>query len=178
MTLILPHQVTSLWNSSLVETNKMSPKLPEMGKMLGYKSGTTNQNGCYVVSYTMERAMWLGIQFFCCCFLAALLGLWNLSSPTRDWIWGPQQWKSQVLTTGPPGNSQLLSLVNKHASFEGHLPTIKSSDETAIPVNHLNFMRSWGEGTQLGWPIGTVILNVYCFSLLNFGVSSYIIINK
>ena len=33
-------------------------------------------------------------------------GLQDLSSLTRDWTPGPQQWKRQVLTTGPPGNSQ------------------------------------------------------------------------
>ena len=39
-------------------------------------------------------------------FLAALRGLWDLSSPTRDRTRAPLQWKRGVLTTGPPGNSQ------------------------------------------------------------------------
>ena len=37
-------------------------------------------------------------------------GSWNLSSLTRDWT-GPWQWECQVLTTGPPGNSQMLIFV-------------------------------------------------------------------
>ena len=46
-------------------------------------------------------------------FLAAPRGLWDLSSPTRDWTPGPQQWKGEVLTTGPPGNSlYILSIRN------------------------------------------------------------------
>ena len=37
--------------------------------------------------------------------------LQDLSSMTRDWTWGPQQWKYGVLTTRPPGIS-LTSLWN------------------------------------------------------------------
>ena len=36
------------------------------------------------------------------------LGGMDLSSSTKDWTLGPQQWKCQVLTTGLPGNFQLL----------------------------------------------------------------------
>ena len=36
----------------------------------------------------------------------ALLGLWDLSSLTRDWT-KPWQWQCWVLTTGQPGNSLL-----------------------------------------------------------------------
>ena len=38
----------------------------------------------------------------CFFLLAALCGLWDLSSPTKDWTQA-QQWKSWVLTAGPPG---------------------------------------------------------------------------
>ena len=43
-------------------------------------------------------------------FLATLCSLWDLSSLTRDWTqaW---QWKHQVLTTGPPGNSPFHSFL-------------------------------------------------------------------
>ena len=37
-------------------------------------------------------------------FLAAPCGLWDFSSPTRDWTWALGS-KCGVLTTGPPGNS-------------------------------------------------------------------------
>ena len=40
-------------------------------------------------------------------FLSAPLGLWDLSSLTRDLTPGPRQWKHRVLTAGPPGNSLL-----------------------------------------------------------------------
>ena len=39
-------------------------------------------------------------------FFPALLGLWDLSSLTRDWT-GPWQWECRVLTSGQPGNSLL-----------------------------------------------------------------------
>ena len=39
-------------------------------------------------------------------FLATVGGLWNSSSPIRDWTWAPQQWKRRVLTTGPPEKPQ------------------------------------------------------------------------
>ena len=46
---------------------------------------------------------WLLFVFcFLVCFLAVPLGSRDLSSPTRDW-------KRCVLTTGPPGNSLILS---------------------------------------------------------------------
>ena len=36
-------------------------------------------------------------------FLATPCSLRNLSSPTRDWIPGPWQWKHQILISEPPG---------------------------------------------------------------------------
>ena len=58
---------------------------------------------------------WLGGKNFCLFFFVFVFlgfflsiprGLRDLSSPTRDRIQAPQQWKCGVLTTGPPGNSQ------------------------------------------------------------------------
>ena len=43
-------------------------------------------------------------NFFFFFFLALRHGLWDLSSPTRDWT-QPWQWKSWVLTSRLPGNS-------------------------------------------------------------------------
>ena len=44
--------------------------------------------------------------FHCLVFLLATAGgLWNLSSLTRDQPGSHRQWKQEVLTTGPPGNS-------------------------------------------------------------------------
>ena len=34
--------------------------------------------------------------------------IWDLSSPIRVWTYAPLQWKHRVLTTGPPGKSQML----------------------------------------------------------------------
>ena len=42
-------------------------------------------------------------HFFFFFFLATPCSLRNLSSPTRDWIPGPWQWKHQILISGPPG---------------------------------------------------------------------------
>ena len=39
------------------------------------------------------------------CFLAAMHGMWDLSSETWDQIHAPLQWKYRILTTGPPGKS-------------------------------------------------------------------------
>ena len=39
-----------------------------------------------------------------------MLGMWDLSSPTRDRTHVPLQWKHGDLITGPPGKSPLLSL--------------------------------------------------------------------
>ena len=39
--------------------------------------------------------------------LATLHGIWDLSSLTRDGIWGLLRWNHGVLTTGLPGNSPL-----------------------------------------------------------------------
>ena len=41
--------------------------------------------------------------------LATLCGLWDLSSLTRDWTWGPEQWKGRVLTTEDPASLMCLS---------------------------------------------------------------------
>lgn len=45
------------------------------------------------------------LQGFLVCFLATLWGLWDPSSPTRDWTFAPLQWKHGVLTPGLPGKS-------------------------------------------------------------------------
>ena len=50
-----------------------------------------------------SQSMWVS---FCFVFLSATAGgLWNLSSLTRDQPRSRRQWKKEVLTTGPPGNS-------------------------------------------------------------------------
>ena len=43
------------------------------------------------------------------CFVFLWCSLQNLSSTTRDWT-QPRQWKHRVLTTGPQGNFQVVSL--------------------------------------------------------------------
>ena len=40
-------------------------------------------------------------------------GLWDLSSPTRDRTQRPLPWKHEVLTTGPPGNSQYVTFLRR-----------------------------------------------------------------
>ena len=41
-------------------------------------------------------------------FLMRLLGLQDLSSPTRDRTHVPLGWLSRILTTGPLGNSHVI----------------------------------------------------------------------
>ena len=43
-------------------------------------------------------------------FLAALLSMWDLSSPTRDGTCAPLQWKQRILTTGLPAAAAAKSL--------------------------------------------------------------------
>ena len=65
------------------------------------------------VSKESDTTEWLYFHFLlvhsdgsgptvCFFLLAALCGLQDLSSPTKDWTQA-RQWKSWVLTTGPPG---------------------------------------------------------------------------
>ena len=49
--------------------------------------------------------------------LVMLFSLWDLSSLIRDWTWA-LQWKCQVLTTGPPGNSQGLMYLRSLFNFQ------------------------------------------------------------
>ena len=37
--------------------------------------------------------------------------MWDLSSVTRNWKWGPHKWKYQVLSTGQQGNSLVICLM-------------------------------------------------------------------
>ena len=54
-----------------------------------------------------SQSMWVS---FCFVFLSATAGgLWNLSSLTRDQPRSRRQWKQEVLTTGPPGNSSPIT---------------------------------------------------------------------
>ena len=59
----------------------------------------------------LQKFLTLTITLLGACFFFTMpWSLWDLSSLTRDWTWGPLQWKGSVLTTGPPGNSWLLLL--------------------------------------------------------------------
>ena len=51
-------------------------------------------------------------------FLAAPSGMWDLSSPTRDWTLHPLHWKCGVLTTEPLGKSNTIHL--NHSPWEWH----------------------------------------------------------
>ena len=54
------------------------------------------------------------VKFYLICFifLAILLSMLGLSSPTRDWTHDPLHWKHGALTTEPPGKS--LARAFKH----------------------------------------------------------------
>ena len=60
--------------------------------------------------------------FFWFWFLAMPHGMRYLSSPTRDRTRAPLQWKSRILTTGPPGKS-LKWILKKFLSISFSHPT-------------------------------------------------------
>lgn len=68
----------------------------------------------------LQHVLWISplLLFSCCCCLASLHGLWDLSSLFRDWSHAPLPWKRRVLTTCLPEsphfcfNRTLLDLGN------------------------------------------------------------------
>lgn len=84
--------------------------------ILFYFSVSFHFLGCFCLSSsiplhpTQSVPSYLYIYNIYTYFFASTLGLWNLSSSTRDWILHPQQWELRVLTTRPSKSSLFISL--------------------------------------------------------------------
>ena len=111
----------------------------------------------FILDKSFEFFVVVFFFFFFWTLYTTLHGLWDLSSPTRDWTLGPsswKQWKHWVLTTSVCVCNFSPSIFFFPSIFD--LTLVESTHEEPVGIEgHWTFQNRWAWKLQLLWPKGS-----------------------
>ena len=108
-------------------------------------------------------------------------GMWDLSSPTRDWTRAPPALEGEVLTTGPPGSPYLVLSIQYHVGFSESKQdgakewqrSVKRNSQRQVGEMMVSFIKdSWATFIEMWRLCG--FLKIYIYLIVGCAGSSWL----